>query len=47
MSDTEQKTEGEQQVETPELSRILPLGMYFFSSTDNVNVDAHDDDIQN
>ena len=29
MSDTEQKTEGEQQVETPELSRILPLGMYF------------------
>ena len=27
MSDTEQKTEGEQQVETPELSRILPLGM--------------------
>ena len=31
MSDTEQKTQGEQ-VETPELSRILPLGNLFFSS---------------
>ena len=49
MSDTEQKTQGEQ-VETPELSRILPLGnlFFFFSSWRIRNVDAHDDDaVQN